>query len=195
MPDSRNDGRCAIIQSARIPWSHLWHHRLAIQSEEYTMSTRATLAFIAAAAVALGIGMTVSQAQEHGAAMHRPEPPRAPEPHAGPRGYDRPAEPKGWNNRPAANFDRAQYQHNFRAARSFHVGPYHRPAGWAAHRWAYGQILPRAYFGSSYFISDYWLFALEIPPAGYEWVRDDTDALLVNVDTGEVLQVEYDVFA
>ena len=47
--------------------------------------------------------------------------------------------------------------------------------------------LPRAYFASSYLIADYWLFALEVPPAGYEWVRDDGDALLVSIDTGEIL--------
>jgi Ni/Co efflux regulator RcnB len=34
-----------------------------------------------------------------------------------------------------------------------------------------------------------------VPPAGYEWVRDDDDALLVNTSTGEVPQVEYGVFA
>ena len=100
----------------------------------------------------------------------------------------------GWNSRPA-NFDRAAYQHNFQAARKFQIGPYHRPVGWAAHRWAFGQILPRTYFAASYLIADYWLFALEVPPAGYEWVRDDTDALLVSTDSGEILQVEYDVFA
>jgi Ni/Co efflux regulator RcnB len=33
-----------------------------------------------------------------------------------------------------------------------------------------------------------------VAPAGYEWVRDGTDALLVNVTTGE-MQVEYGVFA
>jgi Ni/Co efflux regulator RcnB len=159
------------------------------------MRTRASLASIAALTAALSIGVGASQAQpeHHGGA--RPAPAHAPEPHAGPRGYERAPEPKGWNNRPAANFDRAPYQHNFKAARSFHIGPYHRPSGWVAHRWAYGQILPRAYFAPAYYVSDYWLFALEIPPAGYEWVRDDTDALLVNIDTGEILQVEYDVFA
>ena len=36
---------------------------------------------------------------------------------------------------------------------------------------------------------------LEVPPGGYEWVRDDDDAILVNTDTGEILQVEYGVFA
>jgi Ni/Co efflux regulator RcnB len=33
------------------------------------------------------------------------------------------------------------------------------------------------------------------PPVGYEWVRDDTDAVLVNIATGQILQVQYAVFA
>lgn len=150
-----------------------------------------------AASLALGSASTWAQhppEHQESAPAHRPEPPHPPEQHAGPRGYERAPEPKGWNNRPAANFDRTQYQHNFKAARSFHVGPYQRPSGWVAHRWAFGQTLPRAYFSTSYLLADYWLFALEVPPAGFEWVRDDTDALLVRTDTGEILQVEYDVF-
>ena len=57
------------------------------------------------------------------------------------------------------------------------------------------EILPRAYWAAPYVLADYWLFALEVPPAGYEWVRDGNDALLVNTGTGEILQVEYGVFA
>ena len=116
------------------------------------------------------------------------------EEHRGPNGYSRVTEPKGWNTRPAT-VDRGAYQHNFRAARSYHVGPYHRPSGWAAHTWGYGQILPRAYWAPQYILSDYWLFSLEVPPAGYEWVRDGSDALLISTDSGEILQVEYGVFA
>jgi Ni/Co efflux regulator RcnB len=116
------------------------------------------------------------------------------EPHEGPRGYQRVTEPHGWNARPSA-VDRGAYQHNFQAARSFRIGPYHRPPGWTAHRWGYGEILPRAYWGPRYVIGDYWLFALEVPPGGYEWVRDGSDALLVDTNTGEILQVEYGVFA
>jgi Ni/Co efflux regulator RcnB len=148
------------------------------------------------AALALALGGAAALAEEHGhpaPAAHRPEPAHPGESHAGPSGYQRVAEPKGWDSRPK-QVDRGSYQHNFQAARSFHIGPYHRPSGWVAHRWAYGQILPRTYFGASYLIADYWLFALEVPPAGYEWVRDDTDALLVNTDSGEILQVEYGVF-
>jgi len=115
------------------------------------------------------------------------------EPHPGPKGYSRVAPPKGWNARPAT-FDKKTFQHNFQAARSFKVGPYNRPAGWTSHHWAFGQSLPRAYFASQYILSDYWLFSLEVPPAGYEWVRDDADALLVDTNSGEILQVEYGVF-
>jgi hypothetical protein len=88
------------------------------------------------------------------------------EPHAGPSGYQRVAEPHGWNARPST-VDTGAYQHNFQAARAYHVGPYHRPPGWTARQWHYGEILPRAYWGPQF----------------------------VNVDTGEILQVEYGVFA
>ncbi len=131
-----------------------------------------------------------------GPGAHGPAHAAAPrgEPHRGPTGYHRVAAPKGWNARPAT-VDRGAYQHNFRAARSFHIGPYHRPAGWAARSWVYGDILPRAYWAPEYLIADYWLFALEVPPAGYEWVRDGSDALMISTDSGEILQVEYGVFA
>jgi Ni/Co efflux regulator RcnB len=127
---------------------------------------------------------------ERGGEMHAPE---RGEPHPGPQGYQRVTEPHGWNSRPAT-VDRGSYQHNFQAARNFRIGPYRRPRGWAPHHWGYGEILPRAYWAAPYLIADYWLFALEVPPAGYEWVRDDSDALLVNTSNGEILQVEYGVF-
>lgn len=116
------------------------------------------------------------------------------EPHEGPRGYQRVEAPHGWDARPPA-VDRGAYRHNFQAARSFHIGPYHTPPGWHPHRWVYGEILPRAYWGSPYILADYWLFALEVPPLGFEWVRVGADAVLINVTTGEILQVEYGVFA
>jgi len=129
---------------------------------------------------------------EHGNSEHgRPE--AHGEPHAGPTHYQRVQEPAHWNERPAT-VDKEHYQHNYQAARVYHVGVYRRPHGWVSHRWAHGQILPRAYWAPSYILADYWLFALDVPPVGYEWVRDDTDAIMVNVSTGEILQVEYGVF-
>jgi Ni/Co efflux regulator RcnB len=146
-----------------------------------------TLAGILAASLALA-----EPPRDHGGGEHTA--PARGEPHPGPRGYERVAEPRGWNARPAT-VDRGAYQHNFQAARSFRIGPYPHPRGWAPHHWGFGEILPRAYWAAPYLIADYWLFALEVPPAGFEWVRDDTDALLVNTSNGEILQVEYGVFA
>ena len=150
--------------------------------------------FVSSLAAALVLlGATALAEPQHG----RPAAPHAAprgEPHEGPRGYTRVTEPHGWDARPS-NVDRGAYQHNFQAARSYHIGPYRRPAGWRAHRWGYGEILPRAYWGPQYVIGDYWLFALEVPPAGYEWVRDGADALLIDTTSGEILQVEYGVFA
>ena len=151
-----------------------------------TLATRIT--FLAALALAAS-APALAQHEEHPGG--RPE--ARGEPHPGPHGYERVAEPHGWNTRPAA-VDHKAYEHNFQAARVYHVGVYHRPHGWVSHRWAYGQILPRAYWAAPYILADYWLFALEVPPVGYEWVRDDTDAILVNVSTGQILQVEYGVF-
>lgn len=131
--------------------------------------------------------------QQHQAPQHQAAPPRG-EAHPTPHGYHRATAPKGWNARPKT-FDRKAYQHNYQASHSYHIGPYHPPAGWSAHRWAYGEVLPRAYWTPEYVITDYWLFALDVPPVGYEWVRDGADALLVNASTGEILQVEYGVFA
>jgi len=150
-----------------------------------------------AAALVLLAGVALAEPPHGAAEGPRGAPPRAEpqgEPHEGPRGYTRVAEPHGWNARPAA-VDRGAYQHNFQAARSYHIGPYRRPPGWTAHRWGYGEILPRAYWGPQYLIADYWLFALEVPPTGYGWVRDGNDALLIDTGTGEILQVEYGVFA
>ena len=159
--------------------------------------------FLMALALAAGGMATAANAQEHGEhggqaqqghASHGAARPAAHgEPHAGPTKYQRVAEPAGWNKRPT-EVDKTHYQHNYQAARTYHVGVYRRPPGWVSHRWAYGQILPRAYWAAPYLIADYWLFALEIPPVGFEWVRDDTDAILVNVTTGQIIQVEYGVF-
>ena len=161
------------------------------------MIVRKSTVLLMAASLAM-VGATASAEPPRGGREEAPRaerpPPQHAEPHPGPSGYQRVAEPKGWDARPK-EVDRGAYQHNFQAARSFHVGGYRRPPGWVARRWAYGQILPRAYWGPQFLLTDYWLFALEVPPVGYEWVRDDTDALLVNTSTGEILQVEYGVFA
>jgi len=157
------------------------------------------LAFACAAILlAAAVGSTVSAKERddhHDArpAVHAP-PEHHGEPHSGPSGYRRPVAPQGWDARPK-QVDRAAYQHNYQAARSYKIGPYHRPTGWGGRRWSHGDHLPRAYWTQQYLIADYWLFGLEVPPMGYEWVRVGDDALLIEIGSGIVLQAEYGVFA
>lgn len=151
---------------------------------------------VASLILSLGLlGGTAAMAQDHHEGPRDNPHEAAPhgEPHPGPQGYQRVQEPKGWNTRPP-QADPKVYNHNFQAARSYHIGAYRRPPGWVAHHWAYGQVLPHLYWAPQFLIADYWLFSLEVPPAGFEWVRDDSDALLINTANGQILQVEYGVF-
>lgn len=83
---------------------------------------------------------------------------------------------------------------NLNSPHRYHWNVYHRPSGWYAHRWTYGERLPRAWFVRDYWIGDFIMFGLMMPPDGYVWVRVGDDALLVDTDTGEVVRVEYNVF-
>jgi Ni/Co efflux regulator RcnB len=79
----------------------------------------------------------------------------------------------------------------------FHSGPVwggrFEPVGF--HRWGYGEYLPRAFFAPDVYITDYVAYDLGAPPADCEWVRNGPDALLVNLDTGMVIQVVPGAFA
>jgi Ni/Co efflux regulator RcnB len=94
----------------------------------------------------------------------------------------------------ARHADVRSFRRNFTAPRRFHNGSFNRPSGWYAHRWVYGERYPRGWYGRDYWIGDYLSFGLIAPPDGYQWVRSGDDALLIDIDSGEVLQVEYGVF-
>lgn len=115
------------------------------------------------------------------------------EPERAPMGYPQVQRPSGADVRPQ-QFDRQSYNHNFVADHGYHIGPYQAPRGFRYHRWGYGDILPRGYWGPQYFLQDYWLFGLDVPPYGFEWVRYGPDALLIDTRSGEVVQVIYGRF-
>lgn len=122
-----------------------------------------------------------------GPGMHQVEPFRAP------HGYPAIAPPGGWDRRPP-HMDRPAFNHNFRAPHPYRVGPYLPPPHFAYRTWAYGDILPGPFWAQRYWIGDYWLFGLDIPPVGFEWVRYGPDALLIDTATGTVEQVVYGLF-
>jgi len=77
----------------------------------------------------------------------------------------------------------------FRAAR-----PWVAPRGFVFRHFRLGERVPAVLLSSLYFLTDFSLYGLEPPPPGYVWIREGSDAVLVDRYTGEVLQVAYDVF-
>ncbi len=79
-------------------------------------------------------------------------------------------------------------------ARQYHDGDYDRPRGYGERHWDHGERLPPQYYGREYWIDDYRAFGLFDPPPHLIWVRVDDDALLIDEDTGEIVQIARDVF-
>ena len=92
------------------------------------------------------------------------------------------------------HFDRQSWEGNISSEHRYRWHSYHRPNGWYYRRWVFGLTLPSFFWTRDYWIDDYWMFRLPDPPYGYVWVRYGNDALLVNVETGFILRVVYDVF-
>jgi len=101
----------------------------------------------------------------------------------------------GYSYRPGYDSRRySQYYRNWNSQSRFRAGVYYRPQGYAYRRWSYGDILPRAFWGSRYWLSNYYSYDLPPPPPGTIWVRYGDDALLIDRYSGEVIQVSYSVF-
>lgn len=90
-------------------------------------------------------------------------------------------------------YDARQWQRSYHAPRRYKAPRYVAPRGWYVRSWAFGDILPRHWFGPNYYVS--WMsYGLPRPPIGTEWVRVGDDALLVDVWTGRIVTVYYDLF-
>jgi Ni/Co efflux regulator RcnB len=90
------------------------------------------------------------------------------------------------------NFNRRNVtaQHHYR----YRGGAYRGPSGYSYRRWTYGQTFPSIYFTQNYWINDYSDYGLAYPPEGTVWVRYGNDAVLVDEDNGEILEVVYGQF-
>jgi len=89
-------------------------------------------------------------------------------------------------------YDWNNWRHHHRS--HFHLGLYSDPFGWDYFRYNAGWRLWPSYYRSSYWLSDPWQYRL--PPAygPYRWVRYYDDAVLVNIYTGEVVDIVYNFF-
>lgn len=119
------------------------------------------------------------------------------------RGWDgRDGDRRGWDNRGRGwdrdwrrdrRYDWYGYRNQNRAF--FNVGRYYPPVrGWNYRRIGIGFTLGAPFFASSFWINDPWAYRL--PPAygQYRWVRYYGDVLLVDIYTGQVVDVINDFF-
>lgn len=121
----------------------------------------------------------------------------------GDRGRDIPrADDRRWDgnrnwsgrDRDRPRYDRRYYPPVFHADRRFRGPAYRPPIGFYDRSWVFGDVVPRGWYGSQYYIDDWWSYGLPVPPVGYEWTRIGDDAVLVDTFTGRIVQVVYDLF-
>ena len=76
----------------------------------------------------------------------------------------------------------------------YRVGRYHDPFGWGYQLFSIGWRLWPGYYGSAYWINDPWMYRLPPAPPGTRWIRYYNDALLVDMWSGEVIDVIHGFF-
>lgn len=106
-----------------------------------------------------------------------------------------PARPgRGWRIdwRQDDRYDWYDYRRRHRSL--FDVGFYSDPFGWTYHRYGIGWQLWPSHYSSRYWMHDPWMYRLPRGYGPYRWVRYWDDALLVNIDTGQVVDVIHDFF-
>ncbi len=103
---------------------------------------------------------------------------------------------RGDRDRGRPRYDPRRYPREIHPRQRYYWrGPVYRyPPGFYVNQWAYGDILPWGWYGSDYYIDNWYWYGLEPPPAGFEWVREGRDAILVDVFTGRVYEVVYGLF-
>jgi hypothetical protein len=143
-----------------------------------------------AAVFALAVPTFVAAQEEHHPPPGKPVPRPAIVPHGPPPGPRFVPGPRGPGPGPHAQF-------MFRG-RPFHPIPFARPwvypPGWGYRRWVVGGILPPLFLVPAYYYADYAALGLPPPEPGFQWVQYGPDLLLVNVATGQVVDVAYGVF-
>jgi Ni/Co efflux regulator RcnB len=147
-----------------------------------------------------GIGAPLRPVQPGLAGPNRPTPGVAIA-HSGPGAPVKPVEPAPrygvTRSAPGTRVDRGPWAHRSHwgwNGRPVHAGAYVFPHGHRYHRRHPGERLPLIFLSEIYDFADYAAAGFDDPPDGYEWIRYGPDLLLVDLDTGEVADVEYGVF-
>jgi Ni/Co efflux regulator RcnB len=91
---------------------------------------------------------------------------------------------RDWRN--DRRYDWRHYRDRHRSR--FHLGIYYDPFGYGYQAFNIGFQLSPAYYGQNYWF-DPGMYGLPYPPPGTQWVRYWNDAVLVDVYTGQVVDV------
>lgn len=94
---------------------------------------------------------------------------------------------------------RHDHRYDWRSYRNYHrslfrLGYYYDPFGFGYQRFMIGWNIWPAYYGNRYWINDPWSYRLPPVYGPYRWVRYHDDALLIDLYSGEVVDVIYDFF-
>jgi len=89
-------------------------------------------------------------------------------------------------------YDWRRWRSNHRSL--FRLGLYNDPFGWGYRRWGIGSYLYPNYYTSSFWLNDPWQYRLPPVYGPYRWVRYHDDALLVDIYSGQVVDVIYNFF-
>lgn len=110
------------------------------------------------------------------------------------RAERRPTPPPQWstNWRNNQRYDWSDWRRRNRSV--YHQHSYHDPFGWAYQAFSIGWRLWPNYYGSSYWINDPGMYRLPPAPPGTRWIRYYNDALLVDMWSGEVVDVIHNFF-
>ena len=87
----------------------------------------------------------------------------------------------GWR----VNWNHGWNGHRYRAS-----SRYYYPRGYSYNRWNIGIRLPLAFLSANYYVN-YDTYGLTVPPYGCRWLRVDGDLLLVEIGSGEIVDVLY----
>jgi Ni/Co efflux regulator RcnB len=93
------------------------------------------------------------------------------------------------DDRGRPHWQQGRYPQVYRSQQRYRYGYYRPPIGFYSHNWAFGEFLPRGWYGPDYLLDNWWDYDLPYPPPGYDWVRVGDDALLIDSYTGRVVQV------
>ena len=174
------------------------------------MSLRARLGALAIAAVFTMVlpSFALAQEEHHEGQGQRPPPhpggpapkvfvaPHGPVvgPHPGPVVGPHPGPVVVHPGGPAVVVTGPRFTYRGHDSERIHIAPFVYPPGWAYRRWAVGAALPPVFLVRDYWYADWATLGLAPPEPGFQWVRYGPDLLLVNVTTGQVVDVAYDVF-